>query len=189
MIKKFIFLFILIVIILPVAWIGFVVFDILFESSHPKYKFSPEIVITDETRIPMANTNLPYGDWLLWNKEIKITVKEDQTYTICYKNECETQKAIICFKNKCETTQNAKILSDLRLVSFENFFETKAGQKYLSWDYYNAHIRKKSDEEPVIFGLSPTRCHLPPSGWCNRWVKPTIRNTFVYQETNGVGAN
>ena len=49
MIKKFIFLFILIVIILPVVLIGFVVFDILFESSHPKYKFSPEIVITDET--------------------------------------------------------------------------------------------------------------------------------------------
>ena len=192
MVKKLLltlFLIVMIIVAVPLFYIGFRFISFLFESSHPKYKFSPDRVITDETRIPMVNTNLPYGDWLLWNKEIKITVRENQTYTICYKNECETKKAIICFKNKCETTQNNKGRRDFRLVSFENFFETKAGKKYLSWDYYNVHIRKKNGVEPVRFGIQPERCHLPPSGWCNRWVKPTIRNTFVYQETNRVGAN
>jgi len=74
MVKKLLlplFLIVMIIVAVPLFYIGFRFISFAFEPSHPKYKFSPEIVITDETRIPMANTNLPYGDWLLWNKEIK----------------------------------------------------------------------------------------------------------------------
>lgn len=158
---------------LPLFYFGLWFLATYFDNTHPKYKFSRDVTISNEMRVPMADTNLPYGDWLLWNTAIKITVREDETYIICFKNECETHNAEVFI----EPDRN------YRRVTLKNFFKTKAGQKYLTWDYYHRYRPKVSDVEPVNFSFESKRCHLPPSGWCNHNFKlrATIRNTFVYQ--------
>ena len=119
----------------------------------------------------------PYGEWITLNKDFKLTVRKDDTYEICYRDNCDTNSVSFQFYDDEKTRLYGAIL--------ENFFEVSAGKSYIANDFYhrldNPKRREVSPPKHLIITARP--CYFAPSGWCfypNRdW---TSRNLFVYQK-------